>query len=67
MPEPIVISVALGPHVAALTCRIDGRPTAVINTLARTDPRICTEAAIALVGAGMDAGRTLGAIHGVRR
>lgn len=67
MPEPIIISVALGPHVAALTGRINGRPTAVINTLARTDPRIRTEAALHLLGAGMDAGRTLGALHGVRR
>ncbi|MEU0102439.1 hypothetical protein [Streptomyces sp. NPDC006267] len=67
MPEPIVISVELGPHVAAYTTRINGRLHAVVNTRARADPRIRTEAAVALVGAGMDAGRTLGAIHGVCR
>ncbi|ONI48676.1 MULTISPECIES: hypothetical protein [unclassified Streptomyces] len=67
MSEPIVISVALGPHVAAITSRINGRLHAVINTRARSDPRIRTEAAVALVGAGMDAGRTLGALHGVCR
>ncbi|QQZ56900.1 hypothetical protein IFE09_27265 [Streptomyces microflavus] len=67
MPEPIIISTALGPHVAAITTRINGRLTAVVNTLAGTDPRIRTEAAVALVVAGMDAGRTLGALHGVRR
>ncbi len=67
MPEPIVISVALGPHVAAITGIINGRLHAVVNTRARADPRIRTEAAVALVVAGMDAGRTLGALHGVRR
>ncbi len=66
-PKPKIVHAALGPHVAALTCRIAGRPTAVINTLARTSPRIRTEAALHLLGAGMDAGRTLGALHGVRR
>ncbi|MFF9639434.1 hypothetical protein ACF1D2_33245 [Streptomyces bacillaris] len=67
MPEPLITTVAMGPHVAALTCRINGRVHAVINTRARSDPRIRTEAAVALIGAGMDAGRTLGAIDGVRR
>lgn len=66
-PKPNIISAALGPNVAALTCRLDGRPTAVINTLASTDPRIRTAAAIHLLGVGMDAGSTLGALHGVRR
>ena len=66
MPEPIVISAPLGPTVAAVTCRVNGRPTAVINTLARTEPRIRTQAAVALIGCGIDAGRTLGALHGVR-
>ncbi|WP_411119028.1 hypothetical protein [Streptomyces sp. 058-1L] len=67
MPEPIVISTELGPHVAAFTTCIDGRIHAVLNTRARSDPRIRTEATVALVGAGMDAGRALGALHGVCR
>jgi len=65
--EPIVIAVALGPHVAALTCLINGRRTAVVNTLARTDSRIRNQAAMALLCAGIDAGSTMGAINGVRR
>lgn len=67
MSEPIVISVALGPHVAALTCRINGRPSAVINTFARHDSRIRSQAAIAMLGCGIDAGLALGALDGVRR
>ncbi|MGW4040424.1 hypothetical protein ACWEIM_29810 [Streptomyces sp. NPDC004778] len=65
--EPHITTAALGPNVAALTCHLDGRTTAVINTLARTDPRMRNQAALHLLGAGVDAGRTLGALHGVRR
>lgn len=64
--EPILTSAALGPHVAAFTARINGRPTAVINTLTRTQPRMRAQAAIALLGCGIDAGHALGALHGVR-
>lgn len=66
MPEPILISADLGPRVAAFTCRLDGRPTAVINTLTRTQPSMRTQAAVALLGCGIDAGHVLGALHGVR-
>jgi hypothetical protein len=65
--EPIVIAVALGPHVAALTCRINGRLAAAINTRTRTDPVMRTEAGLALLGAGVDAAHAMGAINGVRR
>jgi hypothetical protein len=66
MPEPIVTSADLGPNVAAFTCRLDGRPTAVINTRARIDHRTRSQAAVALIGCGIDAGHALGALHGVR-
>lgn len=66
MNETTVISAALGPNVAAVTCRIDGRPTAVINTRSRTDARIRTQAALALLSCGIDAGLTMGALDGVR-
>lgn len=68
MPEPSpVITANLGPKVAAFTCRIDGRPVAVINTEAAHHPELRTQAAFALAGAGLDAGTILGALHGVRR
>lgn len=68
MPESsTVLTGNLGPRVAAFTTRIDGRPVAVINTEARTNPELRTQAAFALVGAGLDAGLILGAIHGIRR
>lgn len=66
MPEPILISAELGPRVAAFTCRLDGRPTAVVNTLTRTQPRMRAQATAALLGCGIDAGHALGALHGVR-
>lgn len=64
--EPILISADLGPRVAAVTCRLDGRPTAVINTRTRADPCMRVQAAIALLACGIDAGHALGALHGVR-
>lgn len=64
--EPILTSAALGPHVAAFTCRINGRPTAVVNTLALTQPRMRVQAAVALLACGIDPGHALGALHGVR-
>lgn len=68
MPESsTVLTGNLGPRVAAFTTRIDGRPVAVINTEVRTNPELRTQAAFALVGAGLDAGLILGAIHGIRR
>lgn len=64
---PIVITAALGLNVAALTCRINGRPTAVINTQARADPTLHTQAVMALLCCGIDAGQAMGALNGVRR
>jgi hypothetical protein len=61
------ITADLGPNVAALTCQIDGRPVAVINTATAHNPTMRTQAAAALLYAGMDAGLILGALHGVRR
>lgn len=62
-----VITGNLGPKVAAFTCRINGRPVAVINTEAAHQPELRTQAAFALIGAGLDAGLILGALHGIRR
>ncbi|MBV7671418.1 hypothetical protein STHAL_18375 [Streptomyces halstedii] len=64
--QPIVISAALGPRVAAFTCRIDGRPAAVVNTRIRVNPAMHTQAAMALLCAGVDAAHTMGALDGVR-
>lgn len=64
--EPILTSAALGPHVAAVTARINGQPAAVVNTLTRTQPRMRVQAAVALLASGIDAGLALGALHGVR-
>ncbi|MYR73023.1 MULTISPECIES: hypothetical protein [unclassified Streptomyces] len=64
--QPIVISAALGPRVAAFTCRIDGRPAAVVNTRIRVNPVMRTQAAMALLCAGVDAAQTMGALDGVR-
>lgn len=64
---PIVITAALGPKVAAVTGQIKGRPTAVVNTRARADPAMHTQAAWALLCAGIDAAQTMGALDGVRR
>ena len=60
-----VITADLGPRVAAFTCRIDGRPAAVVNSAARHDKIMRTEAATALLCAGIDAGLILGALHGI--
>ena len=67
MPGHTVITAELGPHIAAFTCRIYGTPTAVINQAAAHNRQLRSQAAYALVGAGMDAGLALGALHGVRR
>ncbi|TRV72581.1 hypothetical protein FKN01_29790 [Streptomyces sp. 130] len=64
--EPILISADLGPRVAAFTARTNGRPTAVVNTRAHTQPRMRVQAAVALLACGIDAGHALGALHGVR-
>ncbi|MCX0246453.1 hypothetical protein [Streptomyces drozdowiczii] len=66
MPEPIVIYEELGPRVAAFTCNTNGRPTAVVNTLTRTQPRMRVQAAVAMLACGINAGHALGALHGVR-
>lgn len=65
--QPIVTSTDLGPNVAAVTCTIRRRPAAVINTRTRADPTLCTQAAMALLCAGIDAAHTMGALGGVRR
>lgn len=65
--QPIVTSADLGPHVAAFTCQIHRRPAAVINTRTRADPVMHTQAAMALLCAGIDAAQTMGALDGVRR
>ena len=68
MPESsTVLTGNLGAKVAAYTCRINGRPVAVINTAAAHRPELRTQAAYALAGAGLDAGLILGALHGIRR
>jgi hypothetical protein len=64
--EPYVISEDLGPRAAAFTCRIHGRPTAVINTRAAREPVLYTQAAMALLCCGIDAAHALGALSGVR-
>lgn len=66
MPEPTVVAADLGRSVAALTFRIHGQPAAVINVEARDDPAMRTQAAWALVSAGIDAGSIIGALHGIR-
>lgn len=62
-----VLSADLGTNVAAFTARSGGDAVAVINTAAATDPEMRTQAAVALVTAGLDAGQILGALaHGTR-
>ena len=61
-----VITADLGTHIAAFTCRIDGRPAAVVNSAAQHDKTLRTEALAALLCAGLDAGLILGALHGIR-
>lgn len=61
-----VLTADLGPSVAAFTAYSHGRPVAVVNTAARHDPAIRTQAAWALLCVGMDAGAILGALNGVR-
>lgn len=63
---PIVSTAALGLTIAALVCHINGQIAAVINTQARNDPAMRTEAAMALLCAGVDAAHTMGALDGVR-
>jgi hypothetical protein len=65
--EPHIISEDLGPRVAAFTCRVHGRPAAVINTRAAHQPVLHTQAAMALLCCGIDAAHALGALSGVRR
>lgn len=62
-----VITAELGLHIAALTCHINGRPTAVINQAVSHNRQLKSQAAYALIGVGMDAGLALGALHGIRR
>ncbi|MFE9363726.1 hypothetical protein ACFYNN_13095 [Streptomyces sp. NPDC006978] len=64
--EPIVVTTALGPYVAAFTARLDERLVAVVNTQVRADPVMHTQAAFALLCAGIDAAQTMGALNGVR-
>ncbi|MEV8354666.1 hypothetical protein ACFVTT_35485 [Streptomyces niveus] len=61
-----IIAAALGPHVAAFTCTIDGRIVAVVNDRVHDDPALRTQATWALLATGMDAGHAIGALHGVR-
>ncbi|MFJ7070134.1 hypothetical protein [Streptomyces sp. NPDC101115] len=68
MPETNpVIAANLGANVAAFTCRIEGRPTAVVNTATKHNAELRGRAVVALLGAGLDAGLVLGALYGVRR
>jgi hypothetical protein len=62
---PRVITADLGPHIAAYTCRINGKPAAVVNRSAAHNPTMHTEALAALLCAGLDAGAILGALHGI--
>lgn len=64
--SPLVVSTALGPHVAAFTARINGRLVGVVNTRIRADPVMRTQAGLALLCAGIDAAQTIGALNGVR-
>lgn len=66
MSEFTVVAADLGPSIAAFTCRINGRPTAVVNAAARHDPTLRMQAARALHGVGIDAGCINGALHGIR-
>ena len=61
-----IICAALGPNVAAFTCKIDGRTVAVVNDRVHDDPKLRTQATWALLATGMDAGHAIGALHGVR-
>lgn len=62
-----VIAANLGRKVAAFTCTVDGRPAAVINTEVHRNTELRAQAAVALMGVGLDAGLILGALYGVRR
>lgn len=62
-----VIAANLGRRVAALTCTVDGRPAAVVNTEAQHNTELRAQATVALMGIGLDAGLILGALYGVRR
>lgn len=64
--QPIVITAELGPGVATVTCQINGRPAAAINTQIRVDPIMRTQAALVLLCLGADAAQTMGALDGVR-
>lgn len=61
-----VLTADLGPHVAAVTCRINDQPVAIVNTAATRDNDLRKQAIWALIGAGVDAGLILGVLHGVR-
>lgn len=63
---PAVLTAALGLNIAAVTCRIDGQPVAVVNIRTRVDPVMRTQATWALLCAGIDAAHAMGALHGVR-
>jgi hypothetical protein len=67
MPEnaTVVVAAEMGPKIAAFTCHHPGGIAAVINTAARYDPVMRTQAALALTSAGLDAGQVIGALHGV--
>lgn len=60
--SPSACATDLGPHTATYTTRVDGRPVAVVNTRALTDPVLHGEAVDALHQIGLDAHRILAAL-----
>ncbi|GHF74191.1 hypothetical protein GCM10018787_23650 [Streptomyces thermodiastaticus] len=67
MSGSVVLAAPLGRGIAAFTCQLRNKPTAVINTAAADDPVLRAQAALALVTAGIDVGTILGALTGIRR
>jgi hypothetical protein len=68
VPDTTILtaSTSLGPRVAAFTCRVNGQSTVVLNPAARGDPAMQMQAALVLLGLGVDAGTIYGAIDGIR-
>lgn len=65
MPHRIVTA-DLGPNIACLTCRVHGKPAAVVNTAVAEDREMRGQAAATLVANGYDAGQIIGVLRGVR-
>lgn len=63
----IVLVADLGtPKVAAFTARLNGVRIAVVHPLAREDPAIRREAALALTAAGVDLETITEVLNGIR-